>query len=86
MPIKKASAKHVRQTIVRSAANRAVKNEFKDAIKKARKLIAAKDAKAKDAVLKATTLLDKAARKGVIKKNAAGRKKSRLMLALNKAK
>jgi small subunit ribosomal protein S20 len=84
MPIKKASAKHARQTIPRTAANRVVKNEFKDAIKKARKLISAKDAKAKEMVLKAAKLLDKAARKGTIKKNSAARKKSRLMLALGK--
>ncbi|MEK7631612.1 MAG: 30S ribosomal protein S20 [Patescibacteria group bacterium] len=84
MPIKAASAKHARQTIKRTAANRAVKNEFRDAIKKARKLITNKDAGAKAAVAVATKLLDKAARKKVITKNTAGRKKSRLMQALGK--
>lgn len=84
MPIKAASAKHARQTIKRTATNRAVKNEFRDAIKKARKLLAAKDAGAKAAVAIATKLLDKAARKKVITKNTASRKKSRLMHALAK--
>ena len=86
MPIKAASAKHARQSIKRTAANRAVKTEFRDAIKKARKLSAAKDAGAKAAVAAATTLLDKAARKKVIPKNTASRKKSRLMQALAKVK
>ncbi len=86
MPIQKASFKHARQTVKRTAVNRAVKDELRDAVKKARKLIAAKDSGAKAAVLAACKVLDKAARKRVIAKNAASRKKSRLTLALAKAK
>lgn len=86
MPIKAASAKHARQTIKRTAANRGVKVEFREAIKKARKLITSKDAGAKAAVAAATKLLAKAAQKKVITKNTASRKKSRLMQALGKAK
>jgi small subunit ribosomal protein S20 len=41
---------------------------------------------ADDAVQSALQALDKAAEKGVIHKNAAARRKSRLMKALNKAK
>jgi small subunit ribosomal protein S20 len=39
-----------------------------------------------DAVQNALQALDRAAEKGVIHKNAAARRKSRLMKALNKAK
>lgn len=84
MPIQKASFKHARQTVKRTATNRLVKDEYREAVKKARKLIAAKDSGAKAAVLAACKLLDKAARKRVIAKNAASRKKSRLMRAINK--
>ncbi len=86
MPIKKASAKHVRQTVSRGARNLNVKRTTKQAVQSARKALAAKTAESKASVLAAIQLLDKAARKGVIKKNAASRKKSRLMKALNKAK
>lgn len=83
MPTKQASFKHARQTIKRTLVNRAVKDDVREAVKKARKLIAAKDGGAKAAVAAAAVLLDKAARKRVIAKNAASRKKSRLVRALN---
>ncbi len=87
MPIKAASAKHARQSLKRTAVNRAVKTELRDAIKKARKLIVAKKLDdAKVAVSAAVKLLDKAARKRTMPKNTASRKKSRLMQALAKAK
>lgn len=54
------------------------------AVKKARKLIDSGDAGAAEAVAEATRLLDKAASKGVIHKNNAARRKSRLVVALNK--
>jgi len=82
MPIKAASAKHARQTLKRTAVNRAVKVTLRLAVKKARKLVATKSADAKTAVSAAIKLLDKAAQKKVITQNAAGRKKSRLMGAL----
>ena len=42
--------------------------------------------KAQAALLAATSEIDKAAKKGVISKNTANRKKSRAQLKLNKAK
>lgn len=85
MPIKKASAKHARQSIRRTIENRKVKNQLHDEIKKARKLITAgKKDEAKTKVLKLAKLLDKASRKHIIGKNTAARRKSRLMKALNK--
>ncbi len=87
MPIKAASAKHARQSVKRTVVTRSVKVELNNAIKASRKLIAAKKHdEAKTAVSRAVKLLDKAARKKVITKNTASRKKSRLMKALATAK
>ncbi|OIV35708.1 30S ribosomal protein S20 [Mangrovactinospora gilvigrisea] len=59
--------------------NKAVKSEFKTAVRKTREAIAAGDATAAEAARKdAAQLLDKAASKGVIHKNQAANKKSAL--------
>lgn len=82
--------KEQRKTKKRTVANKKVKSNVKELIKNSRKEIAASassaDAKGKaaDLVRQACKALDKAGRKGVIKKNAAARKKSRLMKMLNK--
>jgi small subunit ribosomal protein S20 len=56
-------------------------------VKKARTLISSgKVAQAETALQGALKALDQAAAKGVIHKNSAARKKSRLMRAMNKAK
>jgi len=85
MPIKKASIKHAKQSIKRTAENRLIKRQLHDALIKARKLITAgKKDEAKTKVLLVAKLMDKAARKHVIAKNTAARLKSRLMKSLNK--
>lgn len=87
MPIKKASSKHWRQTKKRTIHNKKVKGSLKFLIKKSRKLIEAKKKdEAKEEIRKAIIALDKAAQKGIIKKNNAARKKSRLMKRLNSLK
>jgi small subunit ribosomal protein S20 len=64
-----------------------VRTSTRTQVKKARALIASgKVAEADKALQDAISSLDKAAEKGVIHKNSAARRKSRLMLALNKAK
>lgn len=77
MPNKPAAAKWLRQSKKRAAWNAARKDAFKSAIKRALK------ATNKDEVVKlvreAQQALDKAAKRGVIKKNTAARKLSRLM-------
>ena len=73
-----ASRKRVRNKSVRSA--------IKTYITKAEKLIAAKELdSAKEAVVEASSALDKAAQKGVIHPNNAARYKSRLTKKLNQA-
>ena len=56
---------------------------MRTAVKNAEAAIANNDENAKDALLAASRKLDKAASKGIIHKNAAARKKSRLAKRLN---
>jgi len=83
MPIAASAKKELRKSIKRSQRNSKTKNNLKDLIKKSRKAIEAKDAAAKELVAKTLCALDKAAGKGIIKKNACDRKKSRLHKKLN---
>jgi small subunit ribosomal protein S20 len=58
---------------------------LKTALKLARLSVEAVDDKTKEIVQSTCRVLDISAQKGIIKKNAAARKKSRLVKALNKA-
>lgn len=79
MPIKHAAAKHLRQTIKRTAFNKKIKAQIKSLVKQVRKAFVLKDKnKAAEALKQATRALDKAAQKKIIKKNKAARLKSRL--------
>lgn len=64
--------------------NKAVRSELKTAIKKVHAAVEAGDADgAKAAALEASTLLDKAASKGVVHKKQAANRKSGIMKAAN---
>jgi small subunit ribosomal protein S20 len=66
--------------------NKSVRSFVKTCLAKAEELIAKKEMEAaKEAVVKAVSALDRAARKGVIHPNKAARRKSRLMKKLNQA-
>lgn len=85
MPKIKSAKKALRQNIKRRAKNIKRKAALKTAIKKARKLIAAKQIdEAKKFLPKVYKILDKSAKNNTIKKNAASRMKSRITKALNK--
>lgn len=85
MPNTKSAAKAMRQSIRRRAANIKTKVKVKDASKKVRKALEAKSATDATAALRdAMAALDKAAKKGVIHKNTASRKKSRMAKAIAK--
>ncbi len=85
MPIKKSAKKALRQAKRRQAANLKRKKAMKDIVKKIAKLTAAKKIEeAQKLIPLAYKTIDKAAKTGVIKKNAASRKKSRLMRLLKK--
>jgi len=85
MPNKQAAIKYLRKTKKRTSRNLRVENHLKKMIKETRRLIATiKGEEAKTSLQKAIKTLDKAAASGIIKKNTASRKKSRLNLAFNK--
>jgi small subunit ribosomal protein S20 len=63
----------------RGERNKAVKSELKTRVKTAVRLVEQGAEEAADALRLAVKRLDKAASKGVIHKNAAARRKSRLM-------
>ncbi|PIS13215.1 MAG: 30S ribosomal protein S20 [Candidatus Tagabacteria bacterium CG09_land_8_20_14_0_10_41_14] len=83
MPITKSAKKALRQSIKRKKQNVKRKDDFKKKIKEIRKLLSSsKKQEAEKLVPGAYKALDKAGKSGVIKKNAAARKKSRLMKAI----
>jgi small subunit ribosomal protein S20 len=77
--------KRNRQNETRRVRNLGVRSELKTRIKKARTAIDTGDEQATEAVTAAQKRLDKAASKGVLHKNAASRRTSRLMKAANRA-
>ena len=80
----KSAKKRILVTETRTARNKAIKSSVKTAVKKVRVAIEAQDKEAaKAALLNATTVIDKAASKGVYHKNTASRKVSRLSKAVN---
>ncbi len=82
MPNNAAAEKRMRQEQKRRLHNRSIKSLVKTQITKARQAIVA-DADAEAAVRAAVSELDRAAKKGVIHRNNAARRKSRLMKQLN---
>ena len=82
MPNNASAAKRMRQEQKRRLHNRMVKSIVKTNVTKARQaLTSGVDAEA--AVRSAVSELDRAAKKGVIHRNNAARRKSRLMKQLN---
>lgn len=61
------------------------KRALTDATKTVKKLIATDTKEAEKSLAAAYQAIDKAAKRGIIKKNAASRKKSRLALAIKRA-
>ncbi|MBV9691030.1 MAG: 30S ribosomal protein S20 [Ktedonobacteraceae bacterium] len=86
MPNNAAAEKRMRQEEKRRAHNRSIKSLVRTQITKARQAIASPTTTteaATEAVRVAASALDRAARKGVIHRNNAARRKSRLMKHLN---
>ena len=79
--------KRARQNLKNRSVNRATKSSLKTQVRKVVTAAAGTEKAASDAEFKsAVEKLDRAAAKGVIHKNAAARKKSRLSAMLKKAK
>jgi small subunit ribosomal protein S20 len=84
---KHAGLKAKRQSIRHRARNRVVRMRARTEIKDANQLLAAGNLEeAEQAARQAIRALDRAAEKGIIKKNNAARRKSRLMRKLHQAK
>ncbi len=79
----KSQIKRNRQNEKRHARNKAVRSELKTRVKRAITTAEAGDEQATTAARLAAKRLDKAAAKGIIHKNAAARRKSRLQKRLN---
>ncbi|OGH92522.1 MAG: hypothetical protein A2534_00950 [Candidatus Magasanikbacteria bacterium RIFOXYD2_FULL_39_9] len=80
MPNQQSAKKELRKMKKRAVLNKLRRDAYKTLVKQAEKT------KAADVIKAAQQALDKAARAGVIKKNTASRKLSRLMKKLNKTK
>lgn len=76
MPNIKSAKKDLRKSRAAAVRNRAQRSALRTAVKKAKAASAAADDR-----LTAASLLDRAARKGLIHKNAAARQKSRIAKA-----
>ena len=76
---KRSAEKRHRQSLRRRSSNKGTKTQIRTAVRKLEEAVEAKDTAAARELLRACTrVLDSAASSGVIDKNTAGRKKSRL--------
>ena len=86
MPNKKSAEKELRKTKKRTIANKKVSVKAKSLVKADLKKVATSDKSVKETLANTIKAIDKAAKKGVIKKNTASRRKSRLMKKVNALK
>ncbi len=84
MPNIKSAIKRVKTSRVRNLRNSAIKSSVKTAVRKVNLALSTPEADGAQVQLSAAfSALDRAARKGVIHKNAAARKKSQLSRKVN---
>jgi small subunit ribosomal protein S20 len=84
MPKTRSAKKRMRQNEKRRVRNRAIESRTRTQVKKVMSALAAGDVeKVKKEFLLAESRLDKAASKGVLHRNTASRKKSRLAAKVN---
>lgn len=87
MPITRSAKKALRQARRRAIRNLKRKEAYKKILKQVRKLLEEKKIREAEALVPETyRALDKAAKTGVLKANAAARRKSRLTAWIRKAK
>jgi len=85
MAIKKSAKKAIRQSLKRRAINLIYKRKIKNLLKEIKNLLSQKKIEeAKSLLPQIYKILDKAAKVGIIKKNTAARKKSRITKLINK--
>lgn len=81
----KSELKRARQNKIRNLRNKSIKTRVNNAIKKVRYCINNEPEKASDELVKAMSIIDRASQKGVLHKNTAARKISRLSQHVNAA-
>ncbi len=87
MPVIKSAKKRLRQNKKRRKENKRFKSKMKEMIKKIRDFVEEGKPEEAGKILSETyKAIDKAAKKGIIKKKNASRKKSRLSTLINKSK
>lgn len=87
MPITSSAKKALRSSKTKRTFNLHRKDEMQDVVKEYKKLVLAKKDKEANALIpKLQKAIDKAEKRGIIKKNTASRKKSRLMKKLSPSK
>lgn len=87
MPQTKSAAKELRKAKKRQGQNSVLKNKLKAQTKSLKRFIAeGKKEEIKKALGLTHQIIDKAAKKGIIKKNTASRQKSRLTKLVNRLK
>ena len=84
MPNLKNAKKALRRAKRRALGNAVATKIYKDAVRTIKKAVVAGETELKEKIRLAQKALDKAAKRGVIKKNTAGRRFSRLMAQINK--
>ena len=85
MPNIKSAKKRVKVIQTKTLRNKAAKSNLKTVLKKAEAAIETNAADKDAAVKLAVKKIDQACAKGILKKNTASRKKSKLALHVNKA-
>ena len=83
MPNIKSAKKRAELSVTFREANRAKRSSLRTAVKKVSTSLSAKPEEARAAMVSATKALDQAAAAGLIHKNTAARKKSRLTKRIN---
>ena len=81
----KSAIKRIRQSKKRTLRNESARSAIKTAFKKATTAVAAKSADAKELVLNALSVIDKAVARGIVHRNTSARKKSRLLKKFNQS-
>jgi len=85
MPNTKSAIKALRQSKRKNAVNVKTKNSYKKAVKETVKFVSeGNKEKAQEMLKTAMKKIDKAAKKNVLQKNTASRKKSQLARSINK--
>jgi small subunit ribosomal protein S20 len=86
LPKSRSAKKTARTSERKRARNKSLRSATKTHLTRAEKLIVANQPEAQQAVVNTISALDRDAKKGVIHRNTAARRKSRLMKKFNQAK